>query len=145
MTWQYPGHTHAGDSHNMYSQQGCGSDVIGITMDSRAMSGGSFTLHVYIVYQWRIQHRAYPAYAPPPLIGGNIAFSCIFWYKVKLTPLFSVFSQDVAYAPSFCTFWIRHCIYSSGTESSPLRPSYIARSYIARSYIHVARSYTART
>ena len=47
--WQYPGHTHARDSHNMYSQQGCGSDVIGITMDSRAMSGRSFTLHVYIV------------------------------------------------------------------------------------------------
>ena len=27
---------------------------------------------------------------PPPLIGGNIAFSCSFWNKVKLTPLFSV-------------------------------------------------------
>ena len=38
--------------------------------------------------QWRIQHRAYPAYAP--LLGENIAFSCIFWYKVKLTSLFSV-------------------------------------------------------
>ena len=24
----------------------------------------------------------------PPLIGENIAFSCIFWNKVKLTPLF---------------------------------------------------------
>ena len=39
--------------------------------------------------QWRIQHRAYPAYAPPPVICENIAFSCIFFNKVKLTPLFS--------------------------------------------------------
>ena len=26
---------------------------------------------------------------PPPLLDENIAFSCIFWNKVKLTPLFS--------------------------------------------------------
>ena len=46
---------------------------------------------------------------PPPVIGENIAFSCIFLNKVKLTTLF--FSQNVAYAPSFCTFWIRHWIW----------------------------------
>ena len=39
------------------------------------------------ICQWRIQHRAYPAYAPP-LIGENIAFSCIFFNKVKLTIFF---------------------------------------------------------
>ena len=41
------------------------------------------------ICQWRIQHRAYPAYAPPPLIGENIAFSCICFIKVKLTIFFS--------------------------------------------------------
>ena len=30
-----------------------------------------------------------PGVRPPPLIGENIAFSCIFWNKVKLRPLFS--------------------------------------------------------
>ena len=40
------------------------------------------------ICQWRIQHRAYPAYAPPPLISENIAFSCIFLNKVKLTIFF---------------------------------------------------------
>ena len=38
--------------------------------------------------QWRIQHRAYPAYAPR-VIGENIEFSGIFLNKVKLTPLSS--------------------------------------------------------
>ena len=45
-------------------------------------------LHDRDYHQWRIQHRAYPAYAPP-LLGENLAFSCIFWNKVKLTPFFS--------------------------------------------------------
>ena len=40
------------------------------------------------VVQWRIQHRAYQAYAPPPILGENIALSCIFLNKVKLTPIF---------------------------------------------------------
>ena len=40
--------------------------------------------------------------APPPLIGENIAFSCISLNKVKLTPLFyPLFCSS-------CTFWIRH-------------------------------------
>ena len=39
-----------------------------------------------------------------PVIGENIEFSCMFLNKVKLTPLFSAY----AYAPSSCTFWIRH-------------------------------------
>ena len=38
----------------------------------------TYPTYMYVP-QWRIQHRAYPAYAPPPLIGENIAFSSIFF------------------------------------------------------------------
>ena len=61
------------------------------------------------IMQWRIQHRAEPAYAP--LIGENIAFSCIFWEKSKANTPF--FGQNVAYAPSSCTLWIFQCLMSA--------------------------------
>ena len=40
----------------------------------------------FAVQQWRIQQWRIP---PPPLLGENIDFLCIFLNKVKLTPLFS--------------------------------------------------------
>ena len=51
-----------------------------------------------------------PSPPPPPSyrLGENIAFLCIVWKKAKLTPFFS---QNVAYGPSSCTFWIQHCVY----------------------------------
>ena len=61
------------------------------------------------IMQWRIQHRAVPAYTP--LIGENIAFSCIFREKSKANTSF--FCQNVAYAPSFCTLWILQCLMSA--------------------------------
>ena len=73
---------------------------------------------VLFIIQWRIQHRAYPAYAPPPppVIGENIELSCIFLNSEANseanTPFFS---QNVAYAPSSCMLHSVQisCLYST--------------------------------
>ena len=45
--------------------------------------------HLKILFKWQIQHRAYPAYAPPPRYWWKYCIFMHFLNEVKLTPLFA--------------------------------------------------------